>query len=218
MELLRSLNLPVTGERQFVTIVANLRLKVKDQATFLRAAQRVRAVAPHAAFVLAGEGEFLTPLRALAVELGIDKDTFFLGRCDRVADLLAVSDVCVLSSRAEGFSNAILEYMAAARPVVTTDVGGARELVSEGESGYLISPGDDKAMAQRIISLLKDPKRALAMGSSGRTIVAEAFSCEAQLERVEGIYERLLTAKVRSRQKAPVSNRSGAATTRGAGS
>ncbi len=214
MELLRSLNLPVKEERQFITIVANLRLKVKDHATFLRAAQQVHAVESRSAFVLAGEGEFLTPLRALAVELGIDKDTFFLGRCDRVADLLAVSDVCVLSSQAEGFSNAILEYMAAARPVVATDVGGARELVSEGEAGYLVSAGDDKAMALRIISLLKDPKRALAMGAYGRTVVADRFSCDAQLARVEEIYERLLTAKVRCRQKAPVYDRSGVPTTR----
>ena len=72
------------------------------------------------------------------VELGIEDSTFFLGRCENVAELLSISESCVLSSKAEGFSNSILEYMAAARPVVATDVGGAREVVSEGETGYLV--------------------------------------------------------------------------------
>ena len=96
---------------------------------------------------------FFQPLKALVVRLELEGKVHFLGHCDRVAELLAVSDVCVLSSTAEGFSNAILEYMAAARPVVATDVGGAREAVVEGATGYLVPAGDDERMAARILSL-----------------------------------------------------------------
>ncbi|HEV3467920.1 MAG TPA: glycosyltransferase [Pyrinomonadaceae bacterium] len=178
--------------RPLVTLVANLRHAVKDHPTFLRAARRVREAVPDAAFVLAGEGELTGQVRALAARLGLEGDVFFTGRCAEVGPLLAVSEVCVLSSSAEGFSNAILEYMAAARPVVATDVGGAREAVAEGETGHLVAAGDDAAMAARLVELLRDPARAREMGERGRRRVAERFSCAAQLERTEALYERLL--------------------------
>ena len=181
--------------RRFVTIVANLHHDVKDHPTFLRAARRVREAAADAAFVVAGEGRLEGVYRALAEELGVGKDVFFTGRCESVGDLLSVSDVCVLSSTAEGFSNSILEYMAAARPVVVTDVGGAREAVEEGRNGHVVAPRDDEAMAERVTSLLEDPARARRMGEEGRRIVEEKFSCEAQLARTEALYESLLAKR-----------------------
>jgi glycosyltransferase involved in cell wall biosynthesis len=189
-DLLASWNLP--PERRFVTIVANLRHTVKDHPTFLRAAQRIKCAVPNAAFVLAGEGELLQPMRALAAQLGLAQDTFFLGRCGRVAELLALSDVCVLSSLAEGFSNAILEYMAAARPVVATDAGGAREAIQEGDTGFVVPVGDDRALATRIIELLQAPEQASAMGERGRRLVRQKFSCASQLAHTQELYDRLL--------------------------
>jgi glycosyltransferase involved in cell wall biosynthesis len=142
--------------------------------------------------LLAGEGELTESLRELAGELNLSDSTFFLGRCERIAELLSVSEVCVLSSKAEGFSNSILEYMAGARPVVATDVGGAREAVVEEQTGYLVASGDDVKMAERIISLLKAPERARAMGERGKQVVEEKFSCAAQLRNTEQLYDRLL--------------------------
>jgi glycosyltransferase involved in cell wall biosynthesis len=159
---------------------------------FLRAAKKTREQIPEATFLLAGEGPLITSIRAQAEELGILSSTFFLGRCNHVPALLSISDVCVLSSKAEGFSNSILEYMAAARPVVATDVGGAKEAIVEGETGYLVRSDDDSAMAERIIELLRDPERALAMGQKGRIVVEEKFSCAAQLKKTEALYEELL--------------------------
>ena len=202
-ETLAALGLPVGEKRRFVTIVANMHHEMKDQATFLRAAQRVHAEIPGAAFVLAGEGKLQNELRALAVELGLESDVFFTGRCANVADLLAVSDVCVLSSKGvEGFSNSIIEYMAAARAVVATDVGGAAEQVVEGETGYIVAPEDDETMATRIVVLLKDPLRAKEMGERGLRRVHEKFSCEVQLERTEALYERLLARASRRLKRA----------------
>jgi glycosyltransferase involved in cell wall biosynthesis len=194
-EALALFNLPRDPSRRFITIVANLRHAVKDHPTFLRAAARVHAACPEAAFVIAGEGELLESLRALAAELGLGDSVFFIGRCERVADLLSVSSICVLSSQAEGFSNSILEYMAAGRPVVVTDVGGAREAVAEGESGYLVPARSDEMMAARLIELLREPRRAQLMGSYGRQIVEEKFSCEAQLERTLALYDSLLAGR-----------------------
>jgi len=193
--LLAALNLPTElGNRSLVTIVANMRLPVKDHSMFLRAARRVRGAVPRSAFLLAGEGELMPSIRTQAEALGLGADVFFLGACDKLGELLAVSDVCVLSSKAEGFSNSILEYMAAARPVVATEVGGAREAIVHGETGYLVRSGDDAAMGERIVSLLSDSNKASAMGAEGCRIVRQKFSREAQLERTELLYDKLLAA------------------------
>ena len=191
-DALAELNLPQAGERQVVTIVANFRLPVKGHATFLRAAQRVHEEMPETLFVLAGEGDLLPEMRELAERLGLKDRVVFTGRCDRLAELLVISDVCVLSSTSEGFSNAILEHMAAGRPVVATDVGGAREAIVEGETGYLVPPGDHVAMASRIVTLLRDPGTATTMGQRGQERVRQHFSAEAQLQRVQKLYAQLL--------------------------
>jgi glycosyltransferase involved in cell wall biosynthesis len=188
------------AERRLVTLVANFRHAVKDHPTFLRAAQRVKREVPEAGFVLAGEGELLEPMRILAAQLGLAQDAFFIGRCANVAELLAFSEVCVLSSIAEGFSNAILEYMAAARPVVATNAGGAREAIQDGETGYIVPVGDDQAMAARIVALLRAPGQAHAMGERGQHLVTQKFSCEAQLEQTQNLYDGLLR-RTNSRDK-----------------
>jgi glycosyltransferase involved in cell wall biosynthesis len=194
-EALSLLRLPAETEgvrKSFVTIVANMRHEVKDYPLFLRAAQRVKAVIPGARFLLAGEGELMESIRDLAKGLGLESSTFFLGRCESIAELLRISDVCVLSSKAEGFSNSILEYMAAGRPVVATDVGGAREAIIETGTGYLVGSGDDRTMAERIIYLLEQPKEARFMGEKGKELVEERFSLTAQLQNTEALYDRLL--------------------------
>jgi len=180
------------AKKRFVTIVANLNHAVKDHPTFLRAAARVRAKIPDTGFIIAGEGKLRPSLRDVAARIGLADDVFFIGRCERVAELLFASDVCALSSTAEGFSNAILEYMAAARPVVVTDVGGAREAVVDGETGYIVAAGDDEKMAGRIIRLLGDPDRAYAMGERGRQRVLEHFSCQRSLDNTLRLYEKSL--------------------------
>ena len=199
-ETVKQLNLPPDGHCRFVTIVANLSNPVKDHPTFLRAAQRVRQAIPEARFILAGSGLLMDKTRAFAKELGLETDVFFTGSCERVADLLSISDVCVLSSLAEGFSNSILEYMGASRPVVATNVGGAREAIIEGETGYLVKPGDEETMAARITELLRNPERARSMGRRGRQVVEQKFSPAAQLAQTEQLYDRLF-ARVCERRR-----------------
>jgi glycosyltransferase involved in cell wall biosynthesis len=178
-----------------VTIVANMHHAVKDHPLFLRAARRVLVDSPTASFVLAGEGALQPAYRRLAAELGLAERAHFIGRCDAIGDLLAASDVCVLTSRAEGSANAILEYMAAGRPVVATDVGGAREAIVDGQTGYLVPAGDDVALADRITWLLKDAARAQAMGQAARAVIERNYSLPALLGRTEALYQRLLAGQ-----------------------
>ncbi|HBB98177.1 MAG TPA: hypothetical protein DC054_22560 [Blastocatellia bacterium] len=179
--------------RRFISIVANLHNPVKDHAMFLRAAARVHAEVSDAAFVVAGEGELMPGLRQLAADLEIADDVHFIGRCDDVASLLFASHTGVLSSKAEGFANAILEYMAAGLPVVATDVGGVREAIVEGETGHIVASGDDEAMAARIIQVLKDDEKARMMGARGKAIVSEKFSSEHHLHNTLELYDELLS-------------------------
>lgn len=197
-EILRAHKLP--EDARFVTITANMRAHVlqpepycyKDHPTFLRAAKKVRESIPDAAFIIAGEGDLLEATRELARSLGIADRTFFIGRCQDVGSVLSISDVCVLSSSSEGFSNSILEYMAAGRPVVATDVGGAREAVVHGETGYVVPTGDHDQMAHHISHLLSDPENARSLGVSGQRRVNEMFSSVRQLQNVESLYNELL--------------------------
>lgn len=197
-EVLASFGLPQEPARRFVTIVANLHNPVKDHPMFLRAASRVLAQVPDAAFIIAGEGGLMDGLRELTAQLGIQRDVFFIGRCDNVASLLFASDIGVLSSTAEGFANAILEYMAAALPVVATDVGGVREAVVESKTGYVVPAGDDAKMAERITQLLANPERARQMGEGGKLIVEEKFACERHLANTLELYDELLLARRRT--------------------
>jgi glycosyltransferase involved in cell wall biosynthesis len=192
-DALAALGVDAPADCLFVTILANLRLALKDHPTFLRAARRVRAAVPQARFIIAGEGQLLEPMRRLAAELGLSTEVFFTGPCRQVPELLTASDVCVLSSVSEGFPNVIVEYMAAGRPVVSTDVGGAGEAIAEGRTGFLVAPGDFEQMADRIVGLLRNPAQREAMGRLGRSMAREKFSLGSQLDRTEALYDLLAT-------------------------
>ncbi|HLM61204.1 MAG TPA: glycosyltransferase, partial [Pyrinomonadaceae bacterium] len=187
-KICEELNLPTDENVKFITLVANLRHAVKNHPMFLSAAKAVSEKSPEAHFVLAGEGELKNGLENAARELKIADRTHFIGRCPQVPELLSVSCAGVLTSFAEGFSNSILEYMSANLPVVATNVGGAGEAIIENESGFIVESNDAKTMAERLIFLLENPRKAKEMGERGRQVVESKFSCETQLQRTLKLY------------------------------
>lgn len=189
--ILEAFGLPIGESVQFVTILANLRSTVKNHEMFLRSAQIARQAVPDVNFIVAGEGDLISDLRALTTELGIEKETHFIGPCTEVGELLSISSVCVLSSFSEGFANSILEYMAAGKPVVATDVGGAREAVVDGVTGYLVRSNDYEMMAERLTDLLKNRSKATEFGLNGMQRIKENFSLENQLNQTLELYQRL---------------------------
>ena len=194
-QALKEFNLPNDEQIKFITMVANLRNEVKNPRMFLRVAARVKNQFPQARFLLAGEGELTDEMKKTASELGLEREVFFLGRCSKIAELLAVSDICVLTSKTEGFSNSILEYMAAGKPVVATDVGGASEAIREGETGFLVESDDDKTMAMRLVELLNDTEKAVRLGIKGCETAEKKFSLAAQIEKTLELYNRVLNKK-----------------------
>lgn len=188
-KICKELNLPVAEKIKFITLVANLRHTVKNQPMLLRAAQKVTSEFPETHFVLAGEGELRGSLEELTDELKISQNVHFIGRCTKVPEILSISYACVLTSFNEGFSNSILEYMAAGKPVVATNVGGASEAIIENETGFLVESDDDVTLAERLIFLLKNFRKAQKLGQNGRRIVEEKYSLKTQLNKTLELYE-----------------------------
>jgi L-malate glycosyltransferase len=184
--------LPTEGKVHFVTMVANMRHAVKNIPMLLRAAKRIIRSRPEIHFVIAGEGELEQPLRCLSQDLGIAQNVNFIGRCDDIPALLSVSSVCVLTSTAEGFSNSLIEYMAAGKAVVATNVGGACEAIVEGKTGFLVKSDDDAEMCERLLELLNDDDKRARFCMEGKRVVAENFSSEVQLKRTIDLYNALL--------------------------
>ncbi|MFH1919643.1 MAG: glycosyltransferase, partial [Planctomycetota bacterium] len=109
-------------------------------------------------------------------------------------------DVAVLCSRTEGLSNALLEYMAAARPIVATSVGGNCELIEDNQNGLLVAPGSVDELAAAIGRLLADRPLAARLGGAARRKAIEQYNADVQARRCEVLYERLLA--IRGRQPA----------------
>ena len=188
----RRFGLPTEENIRFVTMVANLRHRVKNVPMLLRVAKRVTEKHANVHVVIAGEGELETDLKELAGSLGIANKVHFIGRCTDVPALLSISSVCALTSFAEGFSNSILEYMAAGKPVVATNVGGAAEAIVDGETGFLVASDDDEAMAERLTELLNDDFTLSRFGANGKNVINEKFSSKTQLIKTLELYNDLL--------------------------
>ncbi|HZD32191.1 MAG TPA: glycosyltransferase family 4 protein [Candidatus Angelobacter sp.] len=174
-----------------VGIVANLR-PVKDIPLFLRAAKVVLEACPETAFLVVGQGEMLGELRALAGDLGIRNNVFFTRGEGQVIDYLARMSIGCLTSFSEGFSNAILEYMAVGLPVVATDVGGNREAVADGETGLLVRERSPEAFAQPIIELLHNNELRERMGEAALQRCLRKFEFGKTIRDLENYYSGLV--------------------------
>jgi len=186
------------GERvngKTVAMIASLTRK-KDHSTFLAAAARVRKQVPDARIIAVGGGPLRERLVERADALGLRGEEIFVGETSDIAGVLASADVSVLTSLKEGCSNAILESMAAGRPVVVTDVGGNPELVEDGITGFVVPSGDAEAVARRVVDLLGDEELRAAMGKAGRKRAVEAFAVERMVEATVGFYAELLEERV----------------------
>jgi len=148
--------------------------------------------------VIVGDGPLREKLQAQAQSLGVADSVRFVGTVADVRPSLAAMDVFVLPSHAEGMSNALMEAMAAARPVVATAVGGNTEVVVDGKTGVLIPPADPAAIADAIAALLRDPDRAAGLGAAAREFVTRRFGARARVAELEQLYEERLALRRRA--------------------
>jgi glycosyltransferase involved in cell wall biosynthesis len=183
-----------TSQAQTIVTVGNIR-RVKGHDVFVRAAAIVAREFPSARFVVGGEvldPAYYEELQALVRELQLGDRFTFAGGISDLRAFLRDADLFVLPSRSEGFSNAIVEAMAAALPVVATDVGGNAEAVLDGVTGRIVPPEDSEALAAAMRAMLADAEKAKAMGQAGRQRVAERFTTEAMMRQLTAAYQSVL--------------------------
>ncbi len=182
---------------ELVVMAAMLRPE-KAQDVLIRAIAELAPSHPHLQLLLLGGGTPQRPrgtqneLEALAASLGITERIRFLGHREDVARIVAAADVAVLSSRGENLPLAILEYMEAATPIVTTDVGGVRELVTDGVHALVVPPDDPGALAQAINNVLTDRQAAQERAARARARRRERFDWDTIGSQVRALYEELL--------------------------
>jgi glycosyltransferase involved in cell wall biosynthesis len=162
---------------------------VKNHAVLIEAFARVLAQRPDGALLLIGDGPIRNDLERQAAPLG-DR-VRFLGHRDDVPDLLRAADVYAQVSQTEGFSNAVLQAMATALPVLVTAVGGNVELVTE-QTGRLVAPGDVEATARALAALMDDPALRRRLGEAARRRVVEQGSQQAMVEAYCRAFERVI--------------------------
>jgi L-malate glycosyltransferase len=180
------------GESVIAT-VGNIR-RVKGHDIFIKAAAAVVSQFPDASFSIAGEvlePDYFAELQALIRELNLSDRFHFAGGITNLREYLSGADIFVLPSRSEGFSNAIVEAMAASLPVVATDVGGNPEAVQDGINGIIVASEDVPAMSAAIIRLLSDPSQARKMGAEGKRLTAERFTTDAMMTQITRVYASL---------------------------
>lgn len=170
--------LGISPDRPVVMQVARLH-PVKDHGTALRAWAIVHQQMPDALLVFVGDGPQRDHLETLTETLGLQDAVQFLGSVDNARQLIHSADLCMLTSLSEGLSVTLLEAMAAAKPIVATDVGGNPETIVNGDTGLLTPRGDIQALAQAILQLLPNaPYTARTLGSAGRKRLLNAFTAD----------------------------------------
>jgi glycosyltransferase involved in cell wall biosynthesis len=182
-----------------VVAVCELRPQ-KAVEVLVHAALLLRSRLPGLTVLVAGDGPERQPLERLIAET--DAPVELLGTRADVPRLLGAADVAALSSDFEGSPLSVMEYMAAARPVVATAVGGVPDLIEDGVHGLLVPTRNEQALAEALRSLLADPERARALGEQGRERQQREFTLEAMVGRLELLYESLYATSPRGRARA----------------
>lgn len=181
--------------------------RLKGHDDLFEAAPTIVKAHPSAKFLLVGGGEWRERFEVRARESGLERHVVFTGLVppSEIAQLVGIMDVVVHLSRREGLARALPQALAAGKPVVCYDCDGAREVCIEGDTGFLVGPGDLRTLADRILQLARNPALGLRLGQHGRVFVEQYFSVETMIEQLETLYWRL------ARQQGITAGRSGVA-------
>jgi len=179
--------LGLDGSKPLVMQVGRLS-EQKDPLTFVEGAAHVVQALPQTQFVLIGEGPLEAAVAARIRALGLEAQVRLAGWQAEAHRLMAAADIVSLTSRWEGMPFVLLEAMACSKPVVATAVNGCPEIVEAGLTGFLAPPNDPQIWANRVVDLLRDPKKASQMGQAGRRRVEERFTVQRMLSEIDKLY------------------------------
>src|SRR6184192_4354363 len=189
--------LGIPGERFTVGWIGRM-TAVKRTDDVLVAFKRLREGGVDAVLCMVGDGPDRPQLEERAHELGVARDTVFLGYQEDVAPFYAAFDALVLPSGNEGTPVSVIEALAAERPVVATRVGGVPDVVRDGEDGFLVEAGATDELADRLQRLARDPELRKRMGTQGRMRVVPRYAVERLVDDVDRLYRSLLKVEART--------------------
>jgi glycosyltransferase involved in cell wall biosynthesis len=185
----------VPPDGKVIGITASL-TPAKDHNTFLQAARLISQSFPETRFAILGDGPLRPEMEELTKQLGIEGKVTFFGNQRDIGSYLSAYDIaCLTSFDHEGCSNAALEAMALDKPVVVTDVGGNREIIEHGKTGFLVPPKDPQAFADAVINCLRNPELTRIIGEQAGTAIRTQFSLEHMVQEYQNLYERALNLK-----------------------
>jgi glycosyltransferase involved in cell wall biosynthesis len=185
--------LGILGDRFAVGWIGRM-TAVKRTDDVLLAFKSLRESGVEATLCMVGDGPDRAGLEQRAHELGIVRDTLFLGYQEDVAPFYAAFDALVLPSSNEGTPVSVIEALGAGRPVVATRVGGVPDVVRDGEDGFLVEQGATDELAERLGQLARDPALRERMGKQGRERVLPRYAVERLVDDVDRLYRSLLSA------------------------
>ncbi|MCG2766801.1 MAG: glycosyltransferase, partial [Anaerolineae bacterium] len=180
----------LTPESQVIGFAGRIE-KQKRLDLLLEGYSLILARHPHARLMIIGEGPLRPTLEALASSLGISHAVTWTGFRKDIPRVLAAMDLYVQPSSNEGLSLSILEAMAAGKPVIATDVGGASEVVTDGRTGILIPAGSSSAIGAAIADLLDHPEKRSTLAQAARSHVIQEFGVQRMTDAYRHLYETL---------------------------
>jgi len=186
-----SLALP---EEKIIMHISNFR-PVKRVTDVVRVFKRIADAMP-AKLVMVGDGPERLSAAGVAKQLGIDDRISYLGNYENIEEILPCADLVIQPSEHESFGLVALEAMACEVPVIVTASGGVKEVVLQGETGYLCEVGDIETMAGYAINLLSNPEQTQQMGRKGREHVLRHFQKDAIVSQYEALYKEVLEMRV----------------------
>ena len=164
----------------------------KAIGSFLKAAVLVKEKFPRANFLIVGDGCLRARLEKLSQNLELGENLVFPGWRHDIPEMLAAMEIFVLSSLWEGMPIAVLEAMAAGLPVVATAIDGTQEIVIDRETGFLVTPGDERILAQAITDLLEDENLGRKMGRKGQQLLSSGpFEPQRMIGDISSLYRTL---------------------------
>lgn len=169
----------------------------KGQALLLQAMPRILEAVPNAHLLLVGDGDIRDELEHLTADLHLEQHVTFAGFRRETLPFYRALDVYVMASTQEPFGLVTVEAMACEKAVVGTNSGGTPEIIVEQETGLLVPPSQPEALADAVITLLRDPARCRDMGKKGRQRVLEKFTLQGRTKQISDALERLMSQRPR---------------------
>ena len=167
----------------------------KSPEDFVKLAASINKSFPQVKFLLVGDGKLRSKIEALISQHHLERNIVLTGWRKDIPRLLSAMDIFVLTYLWEGLPISVLEAMASSLPVVATDTGGVREVISEGSNGYMVARRDISQMENRVVGLLKNEELRRRMGARGRISIGDDFSVKAMSEKIRDLYQELFLRK-----------------------